>query len=736
MIKNIIKILTIIITIVIIALFYLSTYGIKTTQFNSLIENKIKSQNNELDIKLNKVKLILNIEDFSLDIKTLDALLLYKKKGIKIKEIKTNLSIKSYLENNFGIQNLFITTDENKIKDLIKIYKSIKISPQIFLIDKMVKDGSVISNININFNENGRINNDYEINGEVRNIRIELLDKSILNNLQLKFKIKKDNFNLKKISFNFDDLKLNSDQIEIIKKKNLFNIKGNLKNKKNKINESLISLLPKKYLDEFNFEKTYFNSDNNFSFTVSKKLKISDLKVNSEVYLDKLLYENDAIKLRNYLPQYKGLISLNENNLKINFSKDNLKIEGSSNYSLNKKNNNLLFQYNKIKKDVKFKTKINLNQLNLKINKLNYSKNENKNASINIEGIIQKEKEIIIKNLEYKENNNFIKINNLHLNENYKIKNIKELKLNYDTVNKIKNNISLIKNNKKYILSGKNFDGIKIIKNLTDPDSKGNFFNIFDNLSSPVVLKIDKTYLSQSEYLKNLNGDLLITNNQILDANLQAKYSDNEIFFFNVKTSDKDEKITTVHSDRAKPFVKNYKFVKGFEEGVLQFQSIKKNNVSKSVLKVDNFKVKEVPVLAKILTLASLQGIADILTGEGIRFTDFEMIFSKKNNLITIDEIYSIGPAISIMMSGYVESKKLVSLRGTLVPATTINRTISSIPILGDILIGKKVGEGVFGVSFKVKGPPKDLKTTVNPIKTLTPRFITRTLEKIKKTNQ
>ena len=50
-------------------------------------------------------------------------------------------------------------------------------------------------------------------------------------------------------------------------------------------------------------------------------------------------------------------------------------------------------------------------------------------------------------------------------------------------------------------------------------------------------------------------------------------------------------------------------------------------------------------------------------------------------------------------------------------------------------LVGKKIGEGVFGVSFKIKGPPKKLKTSVNPIKTLTPRFITRTLEKIKKTN-
>ena len=139
------------------------------------------------------------------------------------------------------------------------------------------------------------------------------------------------------------------------------------------------------------------------------------------------------------------------------------------------------------------------------------------------------------------------------------------------------------------------------------------------------------------------------------------------------------------------------------------------------------------PALTKILTLASLQGIADLLSGEGIRFDDFEMKFQNQKNLITINEIYAIGPAISILMEGYIEKDKLISLRGTLVPATTINKAIGSIPILGEILVGKKTGEGVFGVSFKIKGPPKKTETTVNPIKTLTPRFITRTLEKIKK---
>ena len=101
--------------------------------------------------------------------------------------------------------------------------------------------------------------------------------------------------------------------------------------------------------------------------------------------------------------------------------------------------------------------------------------------------------------------------------------------------------------------------------------------------------------------------------------------------------------------------------------------------------------------------MASLQGIADLLTGEGIRFTDFEMKFTQSQSLTEIEEIYAIGPAISILIEGYIERKKLISLRGTLVPATTINRTISSIPILGDILVGKKLERECLVLVLKLK---------------------------------
>ena len=197
-------------------------------------------------------------------------------------------------------------------------------------------------------------------------------------------------------------------------------------------------------------------------------------------------------------------------------------------------------------------------------------------------------------------------------------------------------------------------------------------------------------------------------NDQIIKANLNGNFSNNKKFKFTINSVG-NEKITTLYVDKAEPLVKRYKFIKGFDEGYLDFNSSKKFDEFISQLKIYDFKLKELPALTKILTLASLQGIADILSGEGIRFEEFEMNFRNKGSLMTIDEIYAIGPAISILMEGYIEKNKLVSLRGTLVPATTINKAIGTIPVLGKILVGSKTGEGVFGVSFKIKGSPEKI---------------------------
>ena len=280
----------------------------------------------------------------------------------------------------------------------------------------------------------------------------------------------------------------------------------------------------------------------------------------------------------------------------------------------------------------------------------------------------------------------------------------------------------------KYVLKGPSFNANSLIDDLLFEDKNSNFFNI----DTRIEVSIDKIYLDNEFDLLNFNGNMFFKNKEIVKANLNGSFSNNKKLNFTINTND-NNKITTLYIDKAEPIVKRYKFIKGFDNGTLDFYSSKKFNESTSTLKIYDFNLKELPALTKILTLASLQGIADILSGEGIGFDEFEMNFKSKKDGMVIDEIYAIGPAISILMDGYIEKDKLISLRGTLVPATTVNKFIGSLPVLGKILVGSKTGEGVFGVSFKIKGPPKKLETSVNPIKTLTPRFITRTLEKIKK---
>ena len=733
MIKNFLKILILILILFLLFIGYFAYFGFTTSKFNSIIKDQIKKQNSDLDIDLKKVKLHLDLKNISIKIKTENPkIILNNSNYIELKEISSSILLSSYVQNKFAIKNLSIRSKNNEISSYINFYRLTNNSIQLILLNQFVKSGMAQINADLNFDDSGKIKSNYNLTGKILNAKLQILNNKNIKELNFNFSIKDNDYKFEKILFRFNKINFNSEFLNIKKKNDKFFVKGNLKNKKNKINNDLILLIFNDNLENFDFSNTKFDSISEFTFDLSKKFKIRNLKVDSKLNLDELILKNDLYKIKNYIKNYNNFINLKENKLHIKYSKQKILIDGSSEFYIVDNFKNLIkFQIEKSKNKTNFETFLNLENLHLIAEDISYNKIKNDNAILQIKGFKNKKK-LFFRNINYKENNNKIEINNLEINNN-KILNIDEVRFDYFTKNNFKNQITLIKKNNNYELTGKSFDSIKLIENISNSETDKNFFEIFKNLNSKIKIAIREVKIDDKNTVNNLNGNLEIKNSKIIDLNLNSNFSDNEKLFVSAKTQKDDSIVTTFYSDRAKPFVKKYKFIKGFEGGNLDFSSTKINNVSKSKLIIDNFKVQEVPVLAKILTLASLQGIADLLTGEGVRFTDFEMIYSNKDNVMTIDEIYAIGPAISIMMEGYVESNKLVSLRGTLVPATTINRTISSIPLLGDLLVGKKVGEGVFGVSFKIKGPPKNLKTKVNPIKTLTPRFITRTIEKIKK---
>ena len=516
--------------------------------------------------------------------------------------------------------------------------------------------------------------------------------------------------------------------------------------KNNLINKNFIEINEPIELKDHEIKASYSNKklliEGKGKFKIQNKFEIidyqmtnngSNLSLVSNFDLSELDFKNQKL-IKVYLPKTKDILNLKDHKIRLNYKDDTLSLKGMGQIKLEKEFNKIEYFFSAKDKVYNFETDLVINDTPIEIDFVNYKKDKDLNSKLKINGKYTKKFGFDFKQISLlSKNNNFI-INDLMINEKNKIIKVDKIDLDYFDRSDKKNKFVLRRIKKDdYELNGSLLNADSLITKLlkSKKDQKLDFFK--ENVN--ITLNISNVYLDNDNIVKNLNGKLSIVDNKINQAKISALFDATKNLTFSINTKE-GEKITTLYSSNAKPLVNRYKFIKGFEGsdgGYLDFYSSKKDGISNSKLIIDNFKVKEIPVLAKLLALASLQGIADLLTGEGIRFSDFEMKFSNKGKLMTIQELYAIGPAISILIDGYIEEDNLISLRGTLVPATTINRTIASIPLIGDLLIGKKVGDGVFGVSFKVKGPPKKLETTVNPIKTLTPRFITRTLEKIKK---
>jgi hypothetical protein len=713
---------------------------------NSLIKNQLVASQIEISTK---PILLKNFVSFIRSINNRPELFFLErfiKKGYLIADLKFNIDEFGALKNDYKINGLLKEGE-------ISVFKKNKIEKInfIFNIEENIfnfKDISFDTN-NINFlSDRLNINKDkknYLFEGSLRNKK-SVLNDQILQTIKLKypqfdlintnfesendftFNIN-DKFKVKNLSINSSIL-INNSQLKRnnLIDKNIFEINEFVDLKDHEIKASYankkLSIEGKGQVKLQNkFELIKYKVNNNGS----------NLNLVSNIELSELDIKNQNL-IKEYLPKTKDTLNLKDHKIKINYQDNILALEGFGKIKFEKELNQIKYFFSTKDQKYNFITDLEINDTPIKIDFINYKKNKNLNSQLKINGNYNKKFGLDFKKISLLLKNNSLIVNDLKIDRNNKLVKVDKIVLDYFDNDDLKNKftINATKNN-TYELKGSFLNADPIITRLLESkdDQKLNIFK--ENII--ISLNVSDVYLDNSNVIKNLKGKLQIRDNKVDQANVSAQFDNNKDIIFSINTKN-DEKITTLYSSKARPFVKKYKFIKGFEdsdEGYLDFYSSKKNGISNSKLIIDNFKVKEIPALAKLLSLASLQGIADLLTGEGIRFTDFEMNFTNKGKLMTIEELYAIGPAISILIEGYIDENDLVSLRGTLVPATTINRSIASIPLIGNLLIGKKVGDGVFGVSFKVKGPPKKLETTVNPIKTLTPRFITRTLEKIKK---
>lgn len=180
----------------------------------------------------------------------------------------------------------------------------------------------------------------------------------------------------------------------------------------------------------------------------------------------------------------------------------------------------------------------------------------------------------------------------------------------------------------------------------------------------------------------------------------------------------------------------------GFMKGVFGLQSLIGGQGSMALyyggemtgltgeIEASEMHVVNAPLLARLFSAGSLDGLANLMQGEGIDLSYAYGEFDYGGGAVSLRNFRATGPSVGMTAEGSVSLAQdgAIALRGAVAPLYQINSMLGAAPIIGDILVGRK-GEGVLALSYSVNGERAAPNVVVNPLSALTPGIFRQLLE-------
>jgi hypothetical protein len=716
-------------TLTVVLIFFtiiLATVGIESNKFNNLISKKINQTNNNLNLQLTTIKYKLDIREISLFLDTNNPKINYRNSVVPVENIRVYVDFLSLIKSEPKIKKINITLKQLDIKQLKKISINFKPSNLTSYINNKIIEGKLNAKLEIYLDNNNLLDN-FIARGLVSNLKAKIIDDLKLEKTNFSFFADKTDVLVKNIFSKLGPIEITEGDLRL-KLSSDFLIESNFKtdlkyNRKLKDNISFIKSF--KYGENIDFLNASLKNSLNINFDNTYKVKKYEYKSNGKI--SKATYNFKKPLQNNFFNEKINELSLIDSEIKTNFNNQKKTTSISGKYSINKDDSQSFSLENIISKDLlNLKVKADYSKP-LEFEIINYKKPNKSIANISLD--LNKQNDLIaVNNIKLKDGNNLILIEGVDFDKN-RFLSLKKILVK--TFNKgKKNNDFLITYGKKIIIKGSNFDARNLPKFFNQKTEKKNFSRI----NKEIEIDFTNIIAPLSESLKNFKLIGKIERGKFNKISSKGDFGENKYLDITLKNNfENNKKYLEIYSDLTKPLLTEYSFFKGLVGGKLLYTSVIDEDSSTSKLKIENFKLINAPGVVKLLSLSDLGGLADLAEGEGLSFDTLEIIMEKNKDLLKLKEILALGPSISVLMEGY-QNSTTTSLRGTLVPAKTLNKMISKIPILGDIIIPKEIGEGLFGISFKIKGPPGKTKTSINPIRTITPRFLQKIIDKNKKT--
>ncbi|MEQ9144587.1 MAG: AsmA-like C-terminal domain-containing protein [Parvibaculaceae bacterium] len=254
-----------------------------------------------------------------------------------------------------------------------------------------------------------------------------------------------------------------------------------------------------------------------------------------------------------------------------------------------------------------------------------------------------------------------------------------------------------------------------------------------DDTNIALTARFPTTLAHGGVRVSNVDVDLLVLNGETQRLVVTGDVRERADFMATISPTPEGRRTITASASDAGAVLRGIDFYDSFRGGKLDvagtFDDLAPGAPLSGKVMIDDFRVVDAPVLANILTVGSLTGLSDTLQGDGIRFVKLDLPFRMTAERFHVEEGRMSGPAFGLTIKGQVDRVEgQFDLNGTIVPAYTINSILGNVPILGDIIVGRE-GEGIFAVTYAVRGTRDKPVITVNPLAALAPGFLRRIFE-------
>ena len=401
--------------------------------------------------------------------------------------------------------------------------------------------------------------------------------------------------------------------------------------------------------------------------------------------------------------QFSQLFNLNLNLLKTKSISGNLNFEAEA--EIRKNENGIL------------RTKLDLNKVKMSIPEFGWVKSKNvplkglTSIKFNSRGIQDVpvfdfigEGSALIGNIKF-ENGEFVKINfrTLELGRN---------KLNGTAENKLGNWLVKLNGPHLDLSTFLYFDDVNLKKYNRGPKFE-------------IKLDIDRVEVRPGKFLRGVTGNLINDGLIWTALDLSSSYDSSEKL--KIKLEQKNTKrILRIESNNAGALLNTFDLYTDIVGGSLilkaEFEDMTYNSRVSGEANITKFRLVDAPILARLLSIASITGIVNQLSGTGLYFQHLNVPFKYHNGLVDFSNARAGGWSLGFTANGMLDiDSETIEMNGSIAPLDKVNSLFGNIPVIGSLFSGGEKGRGVFAAEYAISGPVDEPEIKTNPLTALTP---------------